>query len=131
MMTERIKLTEDNVDIYDMAVRIWVGGMGADNKQRCQNMVKQILEDQEKAEILEIGQENSIFKVAKFCEMLAEWKRENKELKNIGQSLTDQLMTTQNKLDKIEDLFRYGLPLSLNDAADVAVKTQKILEEKS
>ena len=52
-MTVRTDLTKDNVDTYDMAVRIWVGGMGADNKKRCNNMVKQIIDDNVKLSKLE------------------------------------------------------------------------------
>ena len=37
----------------------------------------------EKAEILDMGQENNMFKVAKFAESLADIKAENKELKEV------------------------------------------------
>lgn len=75
-MTKPIKLTEDDIVSYDTGVRVIVDGLGADNKKRSELIIKQILENQERAEL-----HNPIYK--EFYDNWHHILQENKKLKEI------------------------------------------------
>jgi len=94
---------------------------------------QEILGNQEKAEILDIGQEDSIFKVAKFCETLADWKKENKQLKENGNYAFLKSMEWKLKCKELEeklDKIKEGLEKGYYDKKS-SVILMDILKEKS
>lgn len=131
-MTERIKLTREYLTEF----------LEDHFLQSEEVFIQQVLDDQEKAEILEIGQEDSMFKVAKFCETLTEWKKENKELKELNTTLSKALAEEmaanfkcahvkcllEQKLDKIEALTEGYYDVSSSKLKEILQEPDEILD---
>jgi len=114
----------EKYDEYMKLIDLFCGvGVGVDPDK----LVQHIINLKDKAEILDMGQENSIFKVAKFCEMLAEWKRDNKQLEQENKQLRVYLENERNDpvTEALSNLYDTDAKIHLTVDTMIALKRKK------
>lgn len=111
-MTERIKLTEEQIEVWICGVYINLGDIPTENKTKPKQLKQQILDDQEKVDTLEESNHSLTMKCLNY-------QQENKQLNGILDHLqmkydnlieyesknSDYMANLKQKLEKIKMFF--------------------------